>query len=408
MYEKALVLNHNDFYVTEWIVPEVDSEKDYGIIEIDSSRNFFTNEKLHEFRLNRFEEYKKMGFPKWKRAKLTGFEPLPFIPKFNTLNSENLQSLNDLDNEGIEILNNMDFDGSHRKFLLMSDVFFNSGFYLKTKANQENEIYITEAIIDNKSPLYDLGIINLAKNSKATLIRFVKSQGSSSKISSLRGKLNKNSELTVININLFDNDISTDNIFFDIGKDAKLTVYDINIGGKVTAPHVVIRMAEEKGNVNIYPYYLTQDNEIIDMFYLIRYYAPETFGHIIGHGVLMDSSRVVFRGNLDIKKGAKEANADEQDFNLILSEKAKVMAYPSLYVDENEVNAGHAASIGSIEEEKLYYMMTRGYSKNEAKKEIAFGIFEPSIEFVNQYDTKLAGELKNVIQKRFDKEFSDS
>nr|WP_129408629.1 SufD family Fe-S cluster assembly protein [Marinitoga lauensis] len=199
----------------------------------------------------------------------------------------------------------MDFDGSHRKFLLMSDVFFNSGFYLKTTENQENAIYTVESSIDNNNPLYDLGIINLAENSKATLIRFTKSNGNSSKISSLRGKLKENSELTVINLNLFKNDISTDNIFFDIGKNAKLTMYDINIGGKVTAPHIVIRMAEENGNVNIYPYYLTQNDEIIDMFYLIRYYAPETFGHIIGHGVLMDESRVIFRGNLDIKKVQK-------------------------------------------------------------------------------------------------------
>ncbi|GAB6188897.1 SufD family Fe-S cluster assembly protein [Marinitoga arctica] len=408
MYEKALILRHDDFFATEWQVPEIESKKDYGIIEIDESKKVFTNNELNKFRLNRFEEYKKMGFPKWKRAKLNGFDPIPFISKFNSLSSENLKSLNDLDDEGIEILNDMDFDGSHRKFLLMSDIFFNSGFYLKTEKNQEHSVYTTESIIDNKNPLYDLGIINLAENSKATLIRFVKSKGNSSKISSLRGRLSKNSELTIININLFDNDISTDNIFLDIGEQSNVIIYDINIGGKVTAPHIIVRMAEEKGNINIYPYYLTQNEEIIDMFYLIRYYAPETFGHILGHGVLMDSSRVIFRGNLDIKKGAKEANANEQDFNLILSDKAKVMAYPSLYVDENEVTAGHAASIGSIEEDQLYYMMTRGYSKNEAKKEIAFGIFEPSIEFVSKYNTKLAGELRDVIQKRFDREFSNS
>lgn len=408
MYEKALILNHNDFYATEWIVPEVKSDKDYGIIEIEESKKYFTNEKLNRFRLNRFEEYKKMGFPKWKRSKLNGFDPIKFVPDFNSLISDNLRSLNDLDNEGISILEDMDFDGSHRKFLLMTDVFFNTGFYLKTERNQENEIYSIEAGIDERNPIYDLGIINLAENSKATLIRFVHSNGNGSKISSLRGKLKENSELTVININLFEKDISTDNIFFDVGKEAKLTVYDINIGGKVTAPHVVIRMAEEKGNVNIYPYYLTQDEEIIDMFYLIRYYSPETFGHILGHGVLMDESRVIFRGNLDIKKGSKNADASEQDFNLILSEKAKVMAYPSLYVDENEVNAGHAASIGSIDEDKLYYMMARGYSKSAAKKEIALGIFEPAVSIIKEYNSKIAGDLYDVIQKRFDRKFSDS
>ncbi|NUU99829.1 hypothetical protein XO12_06865 [Marinitoga sp. 1154] len=408
MYEKSLVLNHNDFFATEWSVPEINSEKDYGIIELEEAKNFFSNKELNEFRINKFEEYKRLGFPKWKRAKLNGFDPIKYISEFNALISENLISLNDMDNDGIEILREMDFDGSHRKFLLMTDTFFNAGYYLHTKENQEDEIYAFEALIDNKNPLYDLGVINLEENSKATLIRFVKSKGSSSRIASLRGKLKENSELTLINVNLYNNDISTDNIFFDIGKKAKLTLYDINIGGKITAPHIVVRMAQENGNVNVYPYYLSQESEVIDMFYLIRYYAPETFGHILGHGVLMDESRVIFRGNLDIKKGAKNADAGEQDFNLVLSNKAKVMAYPSLYVDENEVNAGHAASVGSIEEDKLYYMMTRGYSKNDAKKEIASGIFEPAISFINKYNSKIAGELNDVIQKRFDREFSNS
>ncbi|KAF2956141.1 SufD family Fe-S cluster assembly protein [Marinitoga sp. 38H-ov] len=407
MYEKALILRHDDFFATEWNVPEINSEKDYGLNELNKSNELYNNSKLIDFRMNRYEEYNKMGFPKWKRAKLNGFDPIDYVLNANSIKSENLKGLNELDEEGLWILKDMDFDGSNRKFLLMTDVFFNSGFYLKTDEKQE-DTYFVESIIDEKNPLYNLGIINLAENSKAVLIRFVKSNGNSSNISSLRAKLRENSELTLININLYNNDIATDNIFFDVGKNAVLNVYDINIGGKVSAPHIITRMASENGKVNIYPYYLSQEEEIIDMFYLIRYYAPNTYGHILGHGVLMDSSRVIFRGNIDIKKGAKEADAGEQDFNLVLSDKARVMAYPSLYVDENEVTAGHAASVGSINEDMLYYMMTRGYSKNQAKREIAFGIFEPAISFVEQYNSKYAGELKNVIEKRFDREFSDS
>ncbi len=75
------------------------------------------------------------------------------------------------------------------------------------------------------------------------------------------------------------------------------------------------------------------------------------------------------------------------------------MAYPSLYVDENDVNAGHAASIGSIDEDKLYYMMTRGYSKSAAKKEIASGIFEPAIEILRKFNSKLAGNYMMLSRK---------
>jgi Fe-S cluster assembly scaffold protein SufB len=136
------------------------------------------------------------------------------------------------------------------------------------------------------------------------------------------------------------------------------------------------------------------------MLYLLRFYGKESIGRIAGKGIIKGSSKAVFRGFLDIKKGAKEANASEEEYTLVLSENAKAEAIPNLLVDENEVNASHAASVGTIDEQKLYYLMTRGFSKSEAKKLIAFGIFEPILDEIEIWNKNICEEMKNEINRR--------
>ncbi|MDK2907520.1 MAG: Fe-S cluster assembly protein SufD [Petrotoga sp.] len=69
-------------------------------------------------------------------------------------------------------------------------------------------------------------------------------------------------------------------------------------------------------------------------------------------------------------------------------------------MDENEVNAAHAATVGSIEKEKLYYLMTRGFSLEEAKKLISSGLFESAIDRIKVFDEGMSQVVKDVIFQR--------
>ncbi len=62
---------------------------------------------------------------------------------------------------------------------------------------------------------------------------------------------------------------------------------------------------------------------------------------------------------------------------MVLSREARTDAIPSLLVDENEVNASHAATVGSLDEEKIFYLMSRGLTREEALKFIIKGTFDP-------------------------------
>ena len=102
-------------------------------------------------------------------------------------------------------------------------------------------------------------------------------------------------------------------------------------------------------------------------------------GDILQHGVLLDRSHVVFNGVGFIVKGATGSNAYQSSRMLTLSSEAKADANPMLLIDENDVMAGHGASLGRIDEEQLYYLQSRGLTRKESSRLLVHGFLSPVI-----------------------------
>lgn len=102
-------------------------------------------------------------------------------------------------------------------------------------------------------------------------------------------------------------------------------------------------------------------------------------GDILQHGVLLDRSHIVFNGVGFIVKGATGSNAYQSSKMLTLSSEAKADANPMLLIDENDVMAGHGASLGRIDEEQLYYLQSRGLTRKESSRLLVHGFLSPVI-----------------------------
>ncbi|MDE1549503.1 Fe-S cluster assembly protein SufD [Jeotgalibaca caeni] len=102
-------------------------------------------------------------------------------------------------------------------------------------------------------------------------------------------------------------------------------------------------------------------------------YGKHSVGHILQHGVILDRSTLTFNGIGHIIKGAKGADAQQESRVLMLSESARGDANPILLIDENEVTAGHAASVGRVDEEEMFYLLSRGIPKEEAERLVIRG-----------------------------------
>lgn len=102
-------------------------------------------------------------------------------------------------------------------------------------------------------------------------------------------------------------------------------------------------------------------------------YGKHSIGHINQRGVIMDRSRLIFNGIGHIIHGASGANAEQQNRVLMMSSKAHGDANPILLIDENDVIAGHAASVGQVDQKQLYYLMSRGIDKKAAERMVIRG-----------------------------------
>jgi Fe-S cluster assembly protein SufD len=87
----------------------------------------------------------------------------------------------------------------------------------------------------------------------------------------------------------------------------------------------------------------------------------------------MDRSTLTFNGIGHIIKGAKGADAQQESRVLMLSDNARGDANPILLIDENDVTAGHAASVGRVDPEEMFYLLSRGIPKAEAERLVIRG-----------------------------------
>ena len=102
-------------------------------------------------------------------------------------------------------------------------------------------------------------------------------------------------------------------------------------------------------------------------------FGLNSVGHILQNGVILDKGTLTFNAIGHIIKGAKNADAQQSSHVLMLSDKGRGDANPILLIDENEVTAGHAASVGQVDEEDLFYLQSRGLDEETAKRLVIRG-----------------------------------
>ncbi len=134
---------------------------------------------------------------------------------------------------------------------------------------------------------------------------------------------------------------------------------------------------------------------------LVEHLAHHTEGYIENYGVSSDTSALVFEGIGKIHKHMKQSVARQQNRGIVLSRKARLDANPLLLIDEYDVIASHGAAIGKIDEEQLYYLMSRGLSKRNAERLIINGFLSPVLDALD------SDALKSVFVNSVERKTQD-
>ncbi|WP_151735425.1 Fe-S cluster assembly protein SufD [Paenibacillus tengchongensis] len=129
-----------------------------------------------------------------------------------------------------------------------------------------------------------------------------------------------------------------------------------------------------------------------------QHFGKSTPSDMITRAVMRESATSIINGITKIEKGATRADGQQTEKVLMLSPKARGDANPILLIDEDDVTAGHAASVGQVNPEQIYYLMSRGISRHDAEKLIIYGFLAPVVSQIPLEG--LRNQLQTLVERK--------
>jgi Fe-S cluster assembly protein SufD len=145
--------------------------------------------------------------------------------------------------------------------------------------------------------------------------------------------------------------------------------------------------------------YFADGTQHLDYDTFQEHIAPSTTSDFAFKGALRDTARAVWRGMIRVEEGAQKTNAYQENRNLLLSKTAHADSIPGLEIMANDVRCTHGATLGQVDREQLFYLMSRGLTHSEAERLIVRGFFQDVLDRVELEPVRdaLAAALESRI-----------
>ncbi|MCA9383536.1 Fe-S cluster assembly protein SufB [Candidatus Dojkabacteria bacterium] len=178
-------------------------------------------------------------------------------------------------------------------------------------------------------------------------------------------------------------------------KDAVMEWIDCNLGSKLTMKYPSVYLLEPGAHGEVLSIALAGKGQHQDAGAKMIHRAPNTSSVINSKSICKDGGRTSYRGLLHMVKGAKQSKSTVICDALILDNQSQTDTYPYNVINEKQVTLGHEASVSKVNEEQLFYLMSRGLSEEEAAGLIVSGFIEP---IVKELPMEYAVEMNALIQ----------
>ncbi len=165
-----------------------------------------------------------------------------------------------------------------------------------------------------------------------------------------------------------------------LGRDANSRIGEVGLGADLGRLDLAVNLEGDGASSEVVGLYFGEGAQRLDYRMVINHIGRSTSSDVFLKGALEDDSQSVFTGLLRIEKDAEKTSTFETNRNLVLSENAKAHSVPNLEILCNDVICGHASSVGPLEEDHLYYLQSRGLSKERAERLLIKGFFTEVID----------------------------
>ena len=164
-----------------------------------------------------------------------------------------------------------------------------------------------------------------------------------------------------------------------LGKDEEIFL-PIIWRGETDAINLNVELKGDGSSIRILGLLIGKKEDKVDIKINLSHVGQNTKSEIIFKGALEDESGVNFEGLVRINKNAKKTNAWLAVHLLLLSERANGRAIPSLEILENDIKAGHATTVGKVNDLEMFYLQSRGLPKKKAKQLIVEGFLKSVLD----------------------------
>jgi Fe-S cluster assembly protein SufD len=157
------------------------------------------------------------------------------------------------------------------------------------------------------------------------------------------------------------------------GRDATLDTLNVSLGASVSRVDLNARLLGPGANSDMLGLYFGADDQHFDHNTSQDHVAPNAHSDLLYKGALDDRSRAAFRGIIRVHKGAQQTDAYQTNRNLLLSEDARADSLPNLEIEADDVKCSHGSTVGQLDDEHLFYLMSRGLPREKAERLVVLG-----------------------------------
>lgn len=192
-----------------------------------------------------------------------------------------------------------------------------------------------------------------------------------------------------------------------VDRDAEVRTLAVTFGGSLSRAEAESILEGDGGYSEMLGVYFGDGAQHFDHRSIQDHLGSRTGSDLLYKGALKDESRAIYSGNVIIRKGAHKCDAYQTNRNILLSEHAKADSIPNLEILSNDpVRCGHAASVGPVDEDVLFYLQTRGIAYPEAVRLVVTGFFQEVLDRValpeirEGLERAILDELAGVVVER--------
>lgn len=292
---------------------------------------------------------------------------------------------------------NKNLDFSYEKFSFSNELtetlkaFTNLSLdFVSTKENSLNKIVSLELNEENNQ-LVDIIKIKAEENSTLNLALdyFSKEDVKGFRHTIIEVEAEENSNVKIFLSQRFSLDIlSIQSVYYKVKKNANVEFIQVDLGSKENYLSYIGELVEKEANVSINSIYFGKNNQKLDFNYVANQIGQATNYDLSIKGALADRAQKTCRATIDFKRGSSTSKGSEQEYVTLLSDDIRNVAVPILLCTEDDVEGLHAASAGKIDEDILFYIMSRGFSETEAKRLILESKFAETIDLIENEEIR--------------------